>query len=281
VGYLVRTITKEELKNIHISWAALEGWNPGLHDEEAMYDVDPDGYFIGLLDNEPIACISAVSWNKDFGFVGFYIVRPEFRGKGYGWKIWNESLKHLPTQNIGIDGVVAQQDNYKKSGFKLVYNNIRFEGISNKFRDKDKRIYSTDKILFKDLSDYDREMFPLNRDVFLQKWIKLPESFSFVIVEEQKIRGYVVIRKCIKGYKIAPLFADSIKYARVLFGACNNVVPEGNPVYLDAPDINTEAKKLAEENKMNKVFETARMYTRNNPEININKIFGVTTFEIG
>ncbi len=45
-----------------IQLAAKEGWNPGLHDAECFYRTDPDGFFIGLLDeNQPVGCISAVS----------------------------------------------------------------------------------------------------------------------------------------------------------------------------------------------------------------------------
>jgi len=39
-----------------------------------------------------------------------------------------QELKYLEGRNIGLDGVVSQQDNYKKSGFKLAYRNIRHEG---------------------------------------------------------------------------------------------------------------------------------------------------------
>jgi predicted GNAT family acetyltransferase len=42
---------------------------------------------MGFIDNEPISSISAVAYNKDFGFIGSYIVKPEYRGKGYGIQI--------------------------------------------------------------------------------------------------------------------------------------------------------------------------------------------------
>ncbi len=32
---------------------------------------------------------------------------------------------------------------------------------------------------------------------------------------------------------------------------------------------------------MQPVFETARMYSRNNPTIDLNAVYGVTTFELG
>jgi len=116
--YTIRPANREELDMV-IDWSAKEGWNPGLYDADAFYKTDPKGFFLGFLNDKPIASISAVSYNDKFGFLGLYIVIPEYRDKGYGIRIWNEGIRHLPTQNIGLDGVVSQQENYKKSGFKL------------------------------------------------------------------------------------------------------------------------------------------------------------------
>ena len=80
--YTIRTMARPEV-DLAIEWAAQEGWNPGLHDADCFYAADPSGYFVGLMDDEPIACISAVSYGETFGFIGFYIVRPEFRGRGH------------------------------------------------------------------------------------------------------------------------------------------------------------------------------------------------------
>lgn len=125
--YDIRTASREELEMM-IDWAALEGWNPGLFDADAFYAADPKGFLMGFMDEEPISCISAVAYDHGFGFVGFYIVKPEYRGNGYGYQIWEVAIKYLTTQNIGLDGVLAEQENYKKTGFKLAYRNIRYEG---------------------------------------------------------------------------------------------------------------------------------------------------------
>ena len=110
--FVVRRMTRKDL-DVAISWAAKEGWNPGLHDAEAFYAVDPRGYFMGFLDDKPVASLSAVSYPGRFGFLGFYIVKSEHRGKGYGWAVWQEAMKYLQSHNVGLDGVVAQQENYK------------------------------------------------------------------------------------------------------------------------------------------------------------------------
>lgn len=279
--YSIRLMTKNELSNIAIEWAAQESWNPGLYDATAFYNTDKEGFFVGLLNKEIISCISAVSYNKDFGFIGFYIVKPEYRAKGYGLKIWKTALQYLNTQNIGLDGVIEQQTNYKKSSFKFAYSNIRYKGYSKKHNDIYCNIIPYNNSYFEDLFKYDCLYFPVPRLNFFKHWIEMPESKCFVAIENDKIKGYSVIRKCRSGYKIGPLFAESHRIAKELFKTLNNSLEFGTEFYLDAPEINSEAIILAEDNSMVKVFETARMYTKKAPAIDSNKIFGVTTFELG
>ena len=57
------------------------------------------------------AGISAVRYPEDFGFIGLYIVVPEQRGRGYGIQLWNAAMQRLAGCNIGLDGVIEQQEN--------------------------------------------------------------------------------------------------------------------------------------------------------------------------
>ena len=61
--------------------------NPGLFDAESFHAADPDGFLLGELDGEPIGSVSAVRYGTEFGFLGFYIVKPAYRGQGYGLRL--------------------------------------------------------------------------------------------------------------------------------------------------------------------------------------------------
>ena len=278
--FKVRTMTRSDL-NTAVEWAAKEGWNPGIYDGDAFYATDPKGFFLGFLGNEPIASISSVSYGPTFGFLGFYIVKPEYRGKGYGIKIWNDAIKHLPTQNIGLDGVVAQQENYKKSGFKLAYRNIRYEGMGANHNIGDPNIVSLSQVPFEQLLQYDNQVFPTSRSIFLKEWIRQKESLSVAYIKDGDLFGYGVVRRCKTGFKVGPLFADTLDIADKLFQKMRTFIGEGTQIYLDTPEVNKSAIALAEKYKMKPMFETARMYTKQPPKIDLNKIFGVTTFELG
>ena len=267
--------------NIAIEWAATEGWNPGLHDANCYFTADPNGFLMGLIGDEPIATVSAIKYGKSFGFLGFYIVKPEYRGKGYGIQLWNAALKYLEGRNIGLDGVVAQQDNYKKSGFRLAYRNIRYEGIGGCPPPPNSEIVKLSTLPFEIIDSYDRPFFPDNRSQFIKSWINQPEGHSLGIMQNGKLSGYGVIRACRVGYKIGPLLADNPEWAESLFLALKSKVKSTEPVFLDTPEVNQSAVVLAERYNMNLSFETARMYSGGMPDMPLNHLFGVTSFEIG
>jgi GNAT superfamily N-acetyltransferase len=204
--YVIRTMTADEL-GFAVDLAAAEGWNPGLHDAEAFYAADPGGFLVGVLDGAPVACISAVSYERRFGFIGLYIVVPEHRGKGYGLAIWNAAMERLAGHDVGLDGVVAQQDNYRKSGFTLAYGNVRFEGRGGGPAPAD--LIDARAVPFDRLCELDRRVFPAARPEFLRAWMDRPGGSALAAVEGDALRGYGVIRPCRVGFKIGPLVADT------------------------------------------------------------------------
>jgi GNAT superfamily N-acetyltransferase len=263
-----------------IEWAAAEGWNPGHQDAACFRTVDPDGFIIGLLDGAPIASISAVNYDAGFSFLGLYIVRPDMRGRGYGLRVWKAAMAHGSGRNIGLDGVVAQQENYKKSGFTLAYRNVRYAGRA-KDAPHSSRVVSLTQVPFDRVAVYDRRFFPAARSDFLRAWITQPGHVGLGLVDGQgALIGYGVVRPSRQGAKIGPLFADSEAAAEELFAALS-AQAGGGDLYLDVPEPNPAAVGLAERHGMTPVFETARMYTGLAPDIDLRRIFGVTSFELG
>ena len=279
-NYIIKTMSRKEI-DIAIEWAAKEGWNPGLHDADCYHTADPNGFLIGLIDDEPIATISVIKYGMTFGFLGFYIVKPEYRGKGYGIQIWNAGLKYLKGRNIGLDGVVGQQANYIKSGFKLAYRNIRYEGVGGSNPPENAEIVQLYTLPFETIDSYDRPFFPANRSRFIKSWINQTGANALGIMKNGKLAGYGVIRQCRSGYKIGPLFAENPELAESLFGALKSKAKPSEPFYLDTPEVNRAAVELAERNNMNVSFETARMYIGEKPYMPLNRLYGVTSFEIG
>ncbi|MCP5152917.1 MAG: GNAT family N-acetyltransferase [Ectothiorhodospiraceae bacterium] len=264
--------------DIAIDWAAAEGWNPGLHDADAFLAADPGGYLIGEIDDEPVASISVVAYDTAFGFLGFYIVAPSRRGEGHGLAIWEAGMHYLGNRNVGLDGVVAQQPNYRRSGFRYAYGNQRFGGVAE--GDEGRGTVPVGEVLIDDVLAYDRRCFPAARRPFLERWLSQPDGHALALPGANGLRGYGVVRKCRAGYKIGPLFADGPQEADQLYRALAGKIV-GEMVYLDVPLPNVEAVALARRYGLEPSFETARMYTGPEPDVALDCTFGVTTFELG
>lgn len=262
-------------------WAADEGWNPGNTDSQAFFVADPGAFLIGRLDGKPVVCISVVKYGQGFGFLGFYIARPEVRGKGYGIQVWHAGMERLVGRNVGLDGVVAQQGNYRKSGFRSAWNNIRQEGPpASAPPPAGVSLLDARSVAFDKLAAYDRRFFPEARDSFLASWISLPERAAMVAVCDGELAGFAVMRACQAASRVGPLFAGSSDIAAALVSALA-AKTGATAVAIDMPDINKPAMTLAERIGLKPSFETARMYTGPDPKVDYSGIYGVTSLELG
>jgi hypothetical protein len=280
----IKNMSQSEVA-LAIEWAAQEGWNPGLSDASSFSLADPKGFFISKLGDQTVAVISALRYGERFGFIGLYIVHPDFRERGFGWEIWQVGMNYLNGVAVGLDGVVAQQSNYQKSGFQFAHRNIRFEGRSKKIESasdsKDGLIVSLDQIPFSMIQAFDRSFFPEDRTVFLFNWISQAGSYALGLIKDGAICGYGVIRPCRVGFKIGPLFANSELAAEKLYTSLCASVANDSPIFLDVPESNLKAMRLAHRHHLQPMFETARMYRGSVGNIRLEDTYGITTFELG
>ena len=284
----VRPIAPADL-DTPFDWARHEGWNPGLNDQTPFTGVDPQGFIGGYLGKELVATISAVRYDQHFGFIGFYIVAPQHRGKGYGLKVWHAGIDHLSDLPcVGLDGVLAQTENYKKSGFTFAHKNCRYQGQARQLQATNpgelsalKHLQPLPQVAFETLARFDAQHFPTARTTFLTSWATQRGHRGLALMQVNDMCAYGIIRACSLGYKIGPLFAQTTDEARCLILAlCADLEPNA-PVYLDPPATNLAAITLAQSLGMEMVFETARMYKGNTPNLPIEHIYGITSFELG
>jgi hypothetical protein len=276
----IRPMSRDEL-DLGIGWAAAEGWNPGLHDADSFYAADPGGFLIGHVHGEPVGMISAVKYGGGFGFIGFYIVRPDFRGRGHGLALWQAGMKALSGRRVGLDGVVAQQANYRRSGFVLAYNNVRYEGMPARSVGHDPALVALAQLPIDQVLRYDSPFFPDERAAFLRSWIAQRDSIALGFLRAARLVGFGVIRPCRAGFKVGPLFADDAGTADRLLRGLVAHTPDDSSVQLDIPAVSPAAVELVAAHRMQPVFETARMYTGAAPELALDRLYGVTTFELG
>ena len=278
-GLSIRAMRQDEI-SLAVDWAATEGWNPGLADAACFAVPDREGFLLGEVDGAPAATISCVNYGARFAFLGFYIVRPDLRGRGFGLQIWNAAIAHAGSRVIGLDGVTAQQENYRKSGFGFAYPNVRYGGTVTSMGAPRIGVGALTEVPLATVEADDATVFPASRSAFLRAWISAPGHIGCALMRDGRLAGWGVIRPCRRGRKIGPLVADDRAAAETVLSALL-ATAGGGEIFLDVPGINREAIALAQGLGLSPVFETARMYTGAIPKLRLERVFGVTTFELG
>jgi GNAT superfamily N-acetyltransferase len=264
-----------------LQWAKAEGWNPGIDDATPFYDADPQGFLLGYIEGTPVSGISVVASGQTFGFLGLYIVHPDHRGQGFGLATWNAGIAKLVGRTIGLDGVVAQQANYARSGFVFSHRSFRFRGCvkpANWHEDIAKPIETSD---IASIIAFDTAHYGSQRSEFLRSWLDASgRRRGFCTARDGQIIGYGVIRQCHFGFKIGPLFASRAVVAEALFTRMLKVAGSAE-VFIDVPEPNGEGLRMMERFGFSLVFETARMYRGPAPPLQLHCIYGLTSFELG
>ena len=282
---MIRPMNAQEVQQL-VAWAGDEGWNPGVNDAQSFWNLDPDG-FLAIAENDKFIGGGAIIRHGDgFGFMGLFIVNNAHRGNGLGKTLWfarrNRLLSRLKDGGtIGLDGVDAMVPFYQKGGFTPFIRHRRFQLTqSASGLIESERIVDVASIGLPMLADYDSQCFPVRREKFLVQWTQQKNAVSLAFVKDGQLLGFGVMRPCLNGWRIGPLFADSFEVADALLQSCQ-LSSKGTPIFLDVPDNNPPAIALCEKYRMQEVFGCVRMYYGPVPLLDHRRIFGVTTLEIG
>ena len=262
--------------SLALDWAADEGWNPGLDDAAAFHAADPGGFLMGWSGDTPVAAVSVVRHSPSFAFLGLFICHPEWRGRGYGRALWQAGLALAGDRTIGLDGVVAQQDNYRRAGFVAVGRTIRHAGSPAPAPADD--LTSCDAAMAAAL---DREATGVERPRFLRTWLgSAPTRRSLGLARDGQTVGFGTVRRCRAGTKVGPLTAASADDAQRLLAALAGTFAD-SPLILDVPESNGTAMEMSERFGLTPVFETARMYRGRPPAARWDLSGGIATLELG
>lgn len=284
----IRPMIRNEVDQL-VAWAAAEGWNPGNHDAELFWQTDPEAFIAADLHGEMIGGGAITAYGCEFGFMGFFIVRPEFRGRGLGNRIWHARRERLlgrlqPGATIGMDGVFAMQPYYARGGFVFSHRNLRFRAEipthPETVKPENGQILPLSRVPLEQVLAYDRGCFPATRRSFLSGWIAQPDALSLGCLDDDQLLGYGVVRRCGEGCKVGPLFANDGQTATALYTQLSEFAA-GDALFLDAPENNPAAMALVKQYTMKEVFGCARMYLGPPPKIAHQRVFGISTFELG
>ncbi|MEM9148099.1 MAG: GNAT family N-acetyltransferase [Pseudomonadota bacterium] len=270
-------MTRANLDRV-IDWAAADGWTPGLSDAEAFHAADPAGSLMGWLGETPVTAISVVRHSERFGFLGFYLCVPEYRGQGHGWATWQAGLAHLGARTIGLDGVAAQQGAYRRSGFAMAHQTQRYGGRVAPRADPACAVARPEDL--PELLALDRRIGGgVARERCLGAWFR-STPWRVTLVRREVALG--TSWACHQGHKIGPLLAPDAASARTMIQALvAEADADAEEVFIDSPDANPTAVALVAELDLTSAFACPRMYKGTAPPRDLARIFGEASFELG
>ena len=292
--FTIRNISNNELQKV-TNWAKLEGFAPGIDDISIYKNTDNQGIWVGCLQDNPIGSIACVKYNSSYGFIGLFIVKKEFRSKGYGVKLWKHGLHYLRDIDcIGLEAAPMRIQDYQKWGFEIssVTNRWKLYGNQNLpqlnfYNDSfsEFRVVLGDQISSEAVLTYDSQREPSPRPHFLTDWLE--NSFGLVkaLVDKNGMcHGFGRIRPCVlvdnkKGWRIGPLLADTPPLAELLIREL--AVDLDGEIILDCPGLNPYANYLLSNLGFHEISKTYRMYKGIQPPFPMNQVYGLACLELG
>lgn len=277
---LIRNCISAEMPLL-IRMAVLDERNPGFNDADIFYRIDPNGFIIAVSDQKVIGSICAISYGPDFGFIGLHLVIPEFQNSEVEEKLLEVALQKLGDINTGLNCYPSQLSYYSEHGFSSPHKIISYEGKT------DGLLPSTDNIVspflhpFDLLNDYDKSCFPYDRKNFLMIYLNQPQSLLLGKLKDNKYAGYGISIPTENGFKISPLLADDHETAEHILTALVRHLKKGSHFFIDLPEENVAAVRLAQKLNMKKIRETIRMYSKADLNLSFKNIYSFTNNELG
>jgi hypothetical protein len=277
---LIRPLHDSELALAN-HWAVDEGWNPGLHDAAVFNQADPGSLLTLEVEGAPVGVMSATRFTDEQGFLGFFVMAPEFRRGRYAWTLMKAGLDRIGDRVLGAESVLELVRTYARYGLTPHYQTVSYQGVSPVRPMPWKPGVEIASAVAPDLiAAYDHTSVGVARTPFIKAWLTLPDSQSLVFRREGRLCGFGVARRCPAGVRIGPLQADHPDVAEALFDALSGWAP-GELVSIDCPGINPSSALLAAARGLRPGSTSSRLYRGTPPTGASHRVYGLMSFAFG
>jgi GNAT superfamily N-acetyltransferase len=249
----------------------LAGWNQLRRDLERLWRHQPDGCFVGLLQDRVVGTVTTTSHGTEVAWIGMMLVHPDYRRRGIATALMHRAIRWLHergTRCLKLDATPEGAAVYAQIGFCSEYGLTRYLRPA---RGAVTAIVPTAGPFA--VPDLDALAFGANRSA----WIRELAVDSRV---EEVDGGYGLLRPGRLASYLGPVVAESARAARQLVERLLEGI--GQAVVWDLPDRNSAAVALAQELGFTPVRRLTRMWLGKHlaagcPELQ----FGLTDFATG
>lgn len=299
----IRTMTFDEVEWTRSGWAVDEDWSSTVGGLLPYYNQDPNGFYMLEKkqgeDSEKIGSISVITYNGlELGFVGFYIIKPEYREKGFGRFLLESTLEHSANERscktFGLDCLKKDEPLYEKFGFKTYTTDHFWKLDLTKPCEKEKQPIDQQSLedtstLSETLFSYDTKVFGCARPNYIKGLCMKPSTVTIVSETNNEIDGYGIMSERVpakeepnKSYRIGPLYADTADSASKVLEALLQSVPKTpSTIFLESPETNKQAAELLTKFGFQKYLSMPKMYKGEPPKHDEDKIFSYSSVAFG
>ena len=287
--FTIRPLQRGDIQAV-TDWARQERFAPGRGDVEIYRHTDRQGIWVGWLGSQRIGCIAGVRYSDAYGFLGLYLVRPPWRGRGYGLQLWRHAMEHLADLRcIGLEAAPDRISDYASWGFHAASPTTRWQVISQgafppAAATAGWRLLAGDAIPERAVQRFDAQREPSPRPHFLRQWLRHPSGTVLALIDASGVcHGFGRIRPCLlargEGWRIGPLLAETPPAAALLLHSLLHRHP--GVVLIDAPGANPAAASLLEGLQFRPIGATLRMYRGEAPRLSLGDVYGLACLELG
>ena len=246
-----KAVTIREMRPADLAFAesctAGEGW---LSEDrtvlEGFFAKEIHGCLLAEENLQPIGVCIATRYGKS-GFIGELIVHPEARGKGVGAALLNHGVSVLKAggvETIYLDGVLSAVDLYERNGFRKICRSWRYSGhLTGEASPHVRRMVVND---LAQVSTLDLHAFGEDRSFYLKRRLELFPKLSFVMVDRERITGYILGREGVNWLSAGPwVVSESVENPMDLLHAFA-LEAHGRSISLGVLDTNREACELVQ-----------------------------------
>ena len=190
----LRTMTSADIPS-GMRLKDLAGWNQTPADWRCFLEGSPSGCFAAEVEGRVVGTAATIVYEQRFAWIGMVLVDPEFRGRGIGTRLLQETIEHLDAigiRTMKLDATPAGRPIYEKLGFNDEYEIERWllkrplpqaasAPVLNAFSDA--------------VLQLDREIFGADRGGLLRSLASENPDFSMIAEHDGEVAGYTFGRR--------------------------------------------------------------------------------------
>ena len=202
----------------------ISGWNQTDQDWRRFLDASPNGCFVAEVDSRVVGTAATIPYEEKFAWIGMVLVDPEYRGRGIGTRLLQETITYLDETKIPamkLDATPQGKPLYEKLGFVTEYEIERLilerhpEQLLNSPPTGAQHRLSKSHLEI--VIAADRELFGADRSGLLKSLDRQAPELTFAVLNNGELQGYVFGRKGSFADHMGPLMATDV-------GACRNLI---------------------------------------------------------